>query len=230
MPLVGQHPRMVRMGGTASPNLHVTVSMSYASVHHVGLAWLSTWLSNRHAVAPDSPGNGDSERGLVVSRLGFEPRTRGLKVCLPAVHRVAWRSLGSTARANAVHGVHGVGPRRIAVAVNVAVSSGTRWPRPHRARRLRRHERPRRRQGPAALLTAPPRAAPIRIRRWITLVETSRREAAFPTAAARLSSAVPAPERPVILRSPGRTRERYVPPPDHPWRRYPATRPRCQSR
>jgi len=43
-------------------------------------------------------------------------------------------------------------------------------------------------------------------------------------------SAVPAPQRPVILRSPGRTRERYVPPPDHPWRRYPAARPRCQSR
>ena len=43
-------------------------------------------------------------------------------------------------------------------------------------------------------------------------------------------SAVPAPQRPVILRSPGRTRERYVPPPDHPWCRYPVATPRCQSR
>lgn len=42
--------------------------------------------------------------------------------------------------------------------------------------------------------------------------------------------AIPAPERPVVLRAPGQPRERYVPPPDHPWRRYPASRPRCQNR
>ena len=44
-----------------------------------------------------------------MSRLGFEPRTRGSKVRLPAVHGVAWRSLASTARANGVHPLHGLG-------------------------------------------------------------------------------------------------------------------------
>jgi hypothetical protein len=41
--------------------------------------------------------------------------------------------------------------------------------------------------------------------------------------------AAPAPERPVVLRASG-PRKRYVPPPDHPWCRYPVARPRCQSR
>ena len=40
---------------------------------------------------------------------------------------------------------------------------------------------------------------------------------------------VPAPPRPAMRRQPA-TRKAYVPPPDHPWRRYSPFRPRCQSR
>ncbi len=62
----------------------------------------------------------------MVSRLGFEPRTRGLKVRLPGVHGVAWRSLAPTARANGVHPLHGLGWDRMPVAVNVAVGATNR--------------------------------------------------------------------------------------------------------
>lgn len=51
----------------------------------------------------------------------------------------------------------------------------------------------------------------------------------------RFVAAVPAPPRPVVVRAAAAQhgaaeRKRYIPPRDHPWRRYPASSPRCQSR
>ena len=69
-------------------------------------------------VDPDSPGNGISERGLVVSRLGFEPRTRGSaapvrgrRLADARVHR----------RATRVYQLHASAGVPFAVGVTVAV-------------------------------------------------------------------------------------------------------------
>jgi hypothetical protein len=59
---------------------------------------------------------------ILVSRLGFEPRTRGLKACPSAVHRVIWRPTSATQRGVPIHQVHAIGRSRSAVAVSVAVS------------------------------------------------------------------------------------------------------------
>ena len=56
-----------------------------------------------------------------MSRLGFEPRTRGLKVSVEAVHGIIWRRMAPALRAAAVHWLHRVAPESTAVAVNVAV-------------------------------------------------------------------------------------------------------------
>ena len=64
---------------------------------------------------------------MLVSRLGFEPRTQGLKVRGDAVHGVHWPASPSTSRAAAVHLVHSVGPDDLAVAVNEAVSERARF-------------------------------------------------------------------------------------------------------
>jgi len=58
---------------------------------------------------------------MVVSRLGFEPRTRGLKVPESAVHRVLRGALLSMPRGTPIHQLHREGRTLTAVAVNVAV-------------------------------------------------------------------------------------------------------------
>jgi hypothetical protein len=55
-----------------------------------------------------------------VSRLGFEPRTRGLKVSVEAVHGIIPRRSRSTLRVVAVHRLHHVGPSAFPVAGSVA--------------------------------------------------------------------------------------------------------------
>ncbi len=82
----------------------------------------SLLLLNRAPVAADSPRNGNSECGVVVSRLGFEPRARGVEVSAGDVHGVLWRSSASISSAWHVYGLHPVGWGSTAVAVNVAVS------------------------------------------------------------------------------------------------------------
>ena len=64
-----------------------------------------------------------SKRGYadkMVSRLGFEPRTRGLKVSRGAVHGVVLGHSASVSRAALVHLLHQVGPSVTAVAGSVA--------------------------------------------------------------------------------------------------------------
>jgi hypothetical protein len=61
------------------------------------------------------------ERGMVVSPVGFEPTTRGLKVSLGAVHGVLRAPFLSMAHGDPVHRNYRVGPTLTAVAVNVAV-------------------------------------------------------------------------------------------------------------
>jgi hypothetical protein len=58
-----------------------------------------------------------------VSRLGFEPRTRGLKVSGPLAHGVVLGPLASVPRAVVVHRVYVVGPSVTAVAVSGAVNA-----------------------------------------------------------------------------------------------------------
>jgi len=55
-----------------------------------------------------------------VSRLGFEPRTRGLKVPAEAVHGVIWGPLLSTLRVDAIHRLHQMPPSAFPVAGSVA--------------------------------------------------------------------------------------------------------------
>jgi len=57
-------------------------------------AFSDTWEWNTEAAAAyqdvverETPPEADSERGMVVSRLGFEPRTRGSRVSAGGVHR-----------------------------------------------------------------------------------------------------------------------------------------------
>ncbi len=59
---------------------------------------------------------------MLVSRLGFEPRTRGSRVRGLPVHGVILGHLAYTPRVAGVHRLYGVGPTLTAVAVNVAVS------------------------------------------------------------------------------------------------------------
>ena len=49
-------------------------------VHRVLPPWLSTWLSNRPSTAHEDLHDPIFTRGMVVSRVGFEPTTQGLKV------------------------------------------------------------------------------------------------------------------------------------------------------
>ena len=72
------------------------------------------------AVKPPSsgPSKAPSERGIVVSPVGFEPTTRGSKVSVEAVHGVIWRAFLSMPRGAYVHGLHGVGPKTTDVAVS----------------------------------------------------------------------------------------------------------------
>ena len=57
---------------------------------------------------------------IVVSRLGFEPRTRGLKVSRGAVHGVVLGHSASVSRPALLHPLHQVGPDVTAVAGSVA--------------------------------------------------------------------------------------------------------------
>jgi hypothetical protein len=56
-----------------------------------------------------------------VSRLGFEPRTRGLKVSVQAVHGDTQGAFTSMPRTALIHGLHHIPWDVTAVAVNVAV-------------------------------------------------------------------------------------------------------------
>ena len=57
-----------------------------------------------------------------MSREGFEPSTKGLKVSPGAVHRVFPGAFRSMPRLTVIHGVYPARPESNAVAVNVAVS------------------------------------------------------------------------------------------------------------
>jgi hypothetical protein len=71
---------------------------------------------------PPSAARGPNHAWNLEGRLEFEPRTRGLKVSPAAVHGVRHGRSTRTARASAVHGLHGIGRRCTVVAVSVAVS------------------------------------------------------------------------------------------------------------
>ncbi len=58
-----------------------------------------------------------------MSREGFEPSTKGLKVLPNRVHRVSSDAFRCTPRATFVHELYAVGLKSTAVAVNVAVKA-----------------------------------------------------------------------------------------------------------
>ena len=97
--------------------LHVNTPRYFDVATNVAVSRCGKTASARNYLA--------SERGYqerVVSRLGFEPRTQGLKVSVEAVHGVVPRRSRSTLRVVAVHRLHHVGPSTTAVAGSVAGS------------------------------------------------------------------------------------------------------------
>jgi len=70
--------------------------------------------------ARDYPASERRCKGKVVSRLGFEPRTRGLKVSVEAVHGATRGAFTSIPRVELIHRLHHVGPSTTAVAGSVA--------------------------------------------------------------------------------------------------------------
>ena len=104
-----------------------TRSTQSTQSHPIARPWLSTWLSNGPPAPTRTPCAARSERGKLEGRLGFEPRTRGLKVSPAAIHGVSPSPSVSAAGASPVDGLHDVPRISTAVAVNVAVSANDRW-------------------------------------------------------------------------------------------------------
>ncbi len=107
----------------------------------------------------------DCERGIVVSRLGFEPRTRGSRVSAGSVHGVPWSASLSRPRGLLVHGLRSMGPSDTAVAVNLAVSHTPNFSLVIRVSELSpRCGRPDRGMRPSGYPTAVPLPSPERFR------------------------------------------------------------------
>ena len=79
--------------------------------HSMLATWLSVGLSNRPRGPGRAPRTANPPRGNVVSRVGFEPTTRGSKVPVGGVLRVAWSAFLSIPRGVVVHRYHRVGLR-----------------------------------------------------------------------------------------------------------------------
>jgi len=92
-------------------------------LHHVLPPWLAAGLADGRRWRASATRAGGFTRDFLEGRLGFEPRTRGLKVSRGAVHGDVWRHIASLPRAASVHPVHRMTLTATAVAVSVAVGA-----------------------------------------------------------------------------------------------------------